>query len=165
MLWITFSTLLLCCSSLQPNPPTWPSGVYIFDGENTQEAQEIIDEAFSNNGGTDPDLNGQWSSKRYAFLFKPGNHDVNVSIGYYTTLHGLGMVPSDVSINDVNVIDGSTDFTTGALDNFWRSAEKLCMHLDFVITNFFNFLYIVFLFCNLVLHVFWKFVFASRKGR
>ena len=67
---------------------------------------------------------GQFSDKRFAFLFKPGNHQVTANVGYYTSIIGLGASPRDTNIRDVIVQNGDFDYTGGALDNFWRSAEN-----------------------------------------
>ena len=37
----------------------------------------------------------------FALLFKPGQHDLNVDLGYYTTVHGLGKTPADTIIGNV----------------------------------------------------------------
>ena len=117
----------------------------------------IVNSAFSNNGGTNPALNGQWSSYRYAFLFKPGTHSVTVPVGYYTSVYGLGISPTDTTIQEVSVADGSDDYTTGALCNFWRSAEKL--------RNLFNLLFRCWIFYSITFFLFFSvfFFFANKK--
>ena len=109
---------------MEPNPPTWPSTVYVFDPADPGFTQDTVDKAFSVNGGHVPAFNGQFSSERYAFLFRPGTHNVHVNVGYYTSVHGLGYSPLDTTIRDVTVENGDFDFTGGALSNFWRSAEN-----------------------------------------
>jgi len=52
---------------------------------------------------------------------------VNVDIGYYTTVHGLGKTPYDTSIGNVMVQNGAFNMIGGALANFWRSAENFMM--------------------------------------
>jgi len=114
-------TVSLC--STEPNPPAWPNNVIIVEPGDSQ-AQEKIDRIYSENGGHQPDNNGQWSSDRYAILFKPGTHDLDVNVGFYTSIIGLGKEPRDTQINTVTCEDGSYCFSVGALDNFWRSAEN-----------------------------------------
>lgn len=42
----------LVTSSTEPNPPTWPSSVAIFSSTmSSSEILNIVNEAFSNNGG------------------------------------------------------------------------------------------------------------------
>jgi hypothetical protein len=65
----------------------------------------------------------QFGSQRYAFLFKPGTYNVNVPVGYYTSVAGLGLLPDDVNINGQVRVEGQG--SSGALINFWRSVENL----------------------------------------
>ncbi len=74
-------------------------------------------------GGTDPEFNGQFSDSRYAFLFAAGEHNLNVEIGFYTTVHGLGRTPTDTTLANLMTQQGSNN----ALCNFWRSAENVRM--------------------------------------
>ena len=71
--------------------------------------------------------NGEYSSERYAFLFKPGSYAVDVPVGFYTSVYGLGDMPGDVVFNGAKGVyceEGDYDFTVGSLDTFWRSAEN-----------------------------------------
>ena len=77
----------------EPNPPTWPDSVTICDPSDAVSCQTAIDTIYKQNGGHDPENNGQWSEGRYAIFFKPGNHDVNINVGYYTSIYGLGATP------------------------------------------------------------------------
>ena len=97
--------------------------VKVFEANDTT-VQSTVDKIFSELGGSKPSCNGQFSDKRYALLFKSGYHNVSVNIGYYTHVMGLGNTPSDTEIRNVKVENGDTSFTTGALVNFWRSAEN-----------------------------------------
>jgi hypothetical protein len=63
----------------------------------------------------------EFDTHRYAVLFKPGTYNVNVNVGYYLQVMGLGATPDDVVINGaVQCRDGGS-----ALVNFWRSVENL----------------------------------------
>eukprot|EP01084_Bolivina_argentea_P275066 468997_1 len=121
---------LVSCLFAEPNPPTWPSHVYVFDPSDSSHTQQIVDQVYKEQGGTSPPLNGQFSNDRYAFLFKPGSHSVNVNIGYYTSLYGTGVSPTDTYIQGVASWDGSSNPSTGALCNFWRSAENFQIKQD-----------------------------------
>jgi len=109
----------------EPNPPNWPAGVYVFDPSTPSHTQSVVDQAFAQNGGHVPPFNGQWSTGRYAFLFKPGDHRVSVNVGFYTQIMGLGAAPTDTTIPTVTVQNGDFDYQGGALDNFWRSVENI----------------------------------------
>mmetsp|Transcript_27462 Transcript_27462/g.43458 ORF Transcript_27462/g.43458 Transcript_27462/m.43458 type:complete len:590 (+) Transcript_27462:35-1804(+) len=124
MLYLCFA-LLHCVYGryAEPNPPVWPPSVYVFE-PGDDATQSIIDKIFAENGGTNPTWNGQFSDSRYALLFKPGQYGVDVNVGYYTSVIGLGLRPTDVSIPNVMASNGDSNYTGGALDNFWRSAEN-----------------------------------------
>ncbi|CAK8999861.1 3-beta-glucosidase) (Laminarinase) (SacteLam55A) [Durusdinium trenchii] len=110
----------------EPNPPEWPETVYIYGPEDasernlTAEIAELLREL--NNVST-----GHYSSERKALLFKPGSYDVEVEVGYYVQVLGLGRHPKDVSFTSRRGVFSppmgeSPD--PGSLDNFWRSAEN-----------------------------------------
>eukprot|EP01079_Euglenida_sp_SAG-EU17-18_P006715 gene6715-162_t len=67
----------------EPNPPTWPSSVRVFSPSDS-DISSVVQAAFAKNGGANPPNNGQFSSDRFAFLFKPGVYNVDVPVGYYT---------------------------------------------------------------------------------
>lgn len=113
-----------CVVAQEPNPPTWPSSVYVLNPATPQTSQKIVDQIYSVNGGHDPPFNGQFSPYRFALLFMPGTHNVNVNVGYYTSVIGLGQSPTDTKIQTVTCENGDYDFSGGALSNFWRSAEN-----------------------------------------
>ncbi|ETO35216.1 coagulation factor 5/8 type domain-containing protein [Reticulomyxa filosa] len=89
-----------------------------------------MDQVFAQNGGcvslqkAAKDKKNNKNKRRYAFLFRTGVHDVNVNVGYYTSVMGLGLSPTDTTISAVTCQNGDFDYTAGALDNFWRSAEN-----------------------------------------
>jgi len=113
--------------AVEPNPPTWDTDrVKVFSPSMAKgDAQAIIDTILKENGGHEPKWNGQWSNDRYALLFEKGVHDLNVEIGYYTTVHGLGRTPLDTTLNNLMVQNGAFDMVGGALANFWRGAENV----------------------------------------
>ena len=92
--WLAFMLLALATVSFagaedQPNPPKWPSTVRVFSPEDT-DIEDVVNAAYAINGGHTPADHGQFSSARYAFLFKPGNYSATVPVGYYTTIAGKG---------------------------------------------------------------------------
>jgi hypothetical protein len=116
---------LLSLVITEPNPPAWPASVAVF-GPGDAGVQEKLNAAFANNGGHSPSNHGQFSDKRYAFLFKPGAYAVDAPVGYYTQVMGLGEVPSDVTFQSAKgVYSEEGDYSIGgALSTFWRSAEN-----------------------------------------
>ena len=124
----SFLALLVCTlsSASEPNPPTWPDSVHVFGPNDATDAAAKMLAAYSVNGGHSPSNHGQFSSARYAFMFKPGKYDVDAPVGYYTTVHGLGETPSDVTfISPRGVYSEEQDYNIGgALSTFWRGAEN-----------------------------------------
>jgi hypothetical protein len=64
----------------------------------------------------------QFGTRRDALLFRPGQYDVNVNVGFNTSVIGLGRNPDDVTIGGLTVDAGW--FGGNATQNFWRSAEN-----------------------------------------
>ncbi len=99
--------------------------IYIFDP--TQEHKEIqkkIDTIYNQQ------LNNQFGEQHYAFLFKPGIYNLDVKVGYYTQVLGLGRSPDDVTIIGAVRTQDDPRTTTpfqgpGALNNFWRTVENI----------------------------------------
>ena len=82
----------------------------------------------------------EMGSERYAYLFKPGTYGtadepLQVKVGYYTEITGLGAQPTDVVINGkVEVYnrcleDGGTSNCI-ALNNFWRTVSNLTVAVN-----------------------------------
>jgi hypothetical protein len=81
----------------------------------------------------------QFSSQRYAVLFRPGTYGSSASplvfqVGYYTQVAGLGSMPQDTVIN--GAIDVFNNLCTAGTqdcnsdDNFWRSLSNLTLNVD-----------------------------------
>lgn len=102
-----------------PEPVDFGSNVIVFDPSvsNIQaQTQHILATQKSNQFGT----------VRTAFFFKPGVYsNLTVEIGYYTTVHGLGALPDDVTISGGGVQSTGQGPDGTALDNFWRGVENL----------------------------------------
>jgi len=110
----------------EPNPPIWPQSVRVFGPEDSVDTiQAAVNAAYALNGGQ-PDL-GQFSEHRFVFMFKPGSFNVEVPVGYYTQILGLGSHPSEVVFtSSKGVYSQESNFAVnpGALNTFWRSAEN-----------------------------------------
>jgi hypothetical protein len=68
----------------------------------------------------------QFGTERYALAFKPGTYNVDVNVGFYTHVLGLGSSPDDVVINGHVTVDAQWLQGNGT-QNFWRAAENLCI--------------------------------------
>jgi hypothetical protein len=65
---------------------------------------------------------GEFGTGRYALLFLPGRYRIDVPVGYYTQVTGLGASPDDVSITGDVHADASLPHNN-ATTTFWRAAE------------------------------------------
>ncbi len=84
----------------------------------------------------DLQINNEMGTDRYALLFKPGTYGsaatpLIIQVGYYTEVAGLGLNPTDVTINGhVDVYNRClTPDNCIALDNFWRSVSNLTINV------------------------------------
>ncbi|GAB2612161.1 hypothetical protein Aab01nite_67770 [Paractinoplanes abujensis] len=67
----------------------------------------------------------QFGTGRYVLAFKPGTYNnLNIQVGFYTSVVGLGQNPQDVRINGDITVDAGW-FQGNATQNFWRSTENL----------------------------------------
>lgn len=77
-------------------------------------------------------VDNEMGTARYALLFEPGtygsqNNPLDIPVGYYTEVDGLGRDPSAVVINGGVTAIGKNG--SGALDIFWRSVSNLTIHV------------------------------------
>ena len=104
------------------NPDLGPN-VIVFDASmSTGLIQTTVDQIFAQQ-----DFN-EMGTERYSLLFKPGFYGtaaqpLNVKVGYYTEVAGLGQDPDDVTINGTVTAAGHNG--SGALTTFWRSVSNL----------------------------------------
>ena len=86
-------------------------------------------------------VDAEMSSERWSLLFLPGTYGtatepLQIKVGYYTEVAGLGASPSDTVINGkVEVFnrclsDGPTATYCVALNNFWRSLSNLTIDVN-----------------------------------
>lgn len=66
----------------------------------------------------------QFGTERYALAFMPGTYNVDINVGFYTHVLGLGDSPDDVVINGHVTVDAQWLQGNGT-QNFWRAAENL----------------------------------------
>ena len=71
----------------------------------------------------------QFGSNRFAMMFKPGNYPgLDINVGFYTHVLGLGSQPDDVQIGgDVHVEADWLNTSQDATQNFWRIAENMAV--------------------------------------
>ncbi len=67
----------------------------------------------------------QFGTQRYVLAFQPGTYNgLNIQVGFYTSVVGLGQNPDDVRINGDITVDAGW-MAGNATQNFWRSVENL----------------------------------------
>ena len=75
---------------------------------------------------------GQFSTNRYAVLFKPGTYNLQAPVGYYEQIAGLGESPNTVTINGFLTPNFGTTTSyfpgTNITDTFWRSLENMAIN-------------------------------------
>lgn len=115
--------------------PDFGPNVTIFDpGMPVSEIQAILDATHATQ------VDNEMGTDRYAYLFKPGTYGtpdnpLQIKVGYYTEIAGLGASPTDVVINGkVEVYnrcleDGGTSNCL-ALVNFWRTLSNLSININ-----------------------------------
>jgi hypothetical protein len=111
--------------------PDFGPNVTVFDPSmSTSQIQATV------NAIASQQADNEFGSQRYAFLFMPGTYGTTASpldlqVGYYTEVAGLGASPTDVTINGhVDVYNRClTPTNCIALDNFWRSLSNLTIHV------------------------------------
>ena len=68
----------------------------------------------------------EFGPERNAILFLPGNYTVDIPIGFYTQVLGLGASPDSVQIAG-NVHSDAAARNNNATTTFWRAAENFCV--------------------------------------
>jgi hypothetical protein len=111
--------LLACCgfSSAAPIKPDFGPNVLVFSPSTpAADIQAKIDAVYA------VQQHNEFGSQRNAFLFLPGEYRVNIPIGFYTEVVGLGATPDAVHITGNVHADASLP-RDNATCTFWRAAE------------------------------------------
>ncbi|MEV0626245.1 adenylyl cyclase [Nonomuraea wenchangensis] len=115
--------------------PDLGPNVTVFDpGMPVADIQATLDAAHA------AQVDAEMGTARHAYLFRPGTygtaeHPLQIKVGYYTEIAGLGASPTDVVINGkVEVYnrclaDGGTANCL-ALVNFWRTLSNLSININ-----------------------------------
>lgn len=99
------------------NVPDFGQNVLVFDPGQT-DIQQRVDGIFKQQE------RAQFGTGRFALLFKPGHYTLNVEVGFYTHVAGLGRLPGEVTIEGAVRTDASW-MRYNATCNFWRTVENL----------------------------------------
>lgn len=99
---------------------TLGKNVFLFDPQmNMKDIQTLIDTIYSKQASRGSEFN----ENRFAFLFKPGKYNLDIKVGYYMHIIGLGENPEDVVIT--GAVRSKSTRNGNVLTNFWREAENL----------------------------------------
>jgi hypothetical protein len=94
--------------------------VFVFDPDmDMQEVQACIDTIYAKQNSR----SSEFSINRYALLFKPGRYELDIRVGYYMQVAGLGESPEDVVI--VGAVRSNSRRGTHVLTKIWRSVENM----------------------------------------
>ena len=99
-------------------PPDFGPDVAVFSPSTpTAQIQERIDAVYA------AQQHAEFGSQRNAFLFLPGDYKVDIPVGFYTQVLGLGPTPDAVHITG-NVHSDASLPKNNATCTFWRGIEN-----------------------------------------
>jgi hypothetical protein len=139
----TFLALLLVAlffgtgstASAAPPAPALGPNVTVFDPSMpVSEIQATVDAIHAQQ------VDDEMGTNRYLLLFKPGVYGsasvpLQMKVGYYTEVAGLGASPADVTINGKievynRCVEGGGTSNCVALVNFWRTLSNLTLNIN-----------------------------------
>ncbi len=94
--------------------------VFIFNQQmDMQQIQDLIDSLYHQLHSR----SSEFGDKRIALLFAPGTYHLDIKVGYYMSILGLGETPDDVLIIGSLISKGEKNGNVTC--NFWRSVENI----------------------------------------
>jgi hypothetical protein len=113
--------LLLPASLALAATPDFGPNIFVFSPSTSAAAMQAqIDKVYA------IEHENEFGPERYAFLFLPGQYHVNVPVGFYTQVLGLGATPDAVHITGDVHADASAR-NNNATVTFWRAVEGLAV--------------------------------------
>ncbi|HSC92958.1 MAG TPA: coagulation factor 5/8 type domain-containing protein [Gaiellaceae bacterium] len=117
------------------SPPSLGPNVTVFDPSMpVGEIQATLDAIHARQ------VDDEMGANRYALLFEPGvygtaTEPLQLKVGYYTEIAGLGASPTDVTINGKievynRCLEGGGTSNCVALVNFWRTLSNLSLNIN-----------------------------------
>lgn len=95
--------------------------------DDMEVVQEYIDEAHS---ALEKGSDGQFSDRRLSIILLPGEYpELDVKVGYYTTVSGVGETPNDVTVGSLYVSDNVLA-NKNSTCTFWRGVENFTVESD-----------------------------------
>ena len=118
---IALASLASPAIAATPVTPDFGPNVLIFSPKTpSADIQQQIDKVYATQH------RNEFGPERNAILFLPGNYTVDVPIGFYTQVLGLGSSPDEVQITG-NVHSDAASRNNNATTTFWRAAENFCV--------------------------------------
>lgn len=100
------------------DPDFGPNVLVVDPAQPARAAQARVDAIFKETE------RAHFTDARHAVLLKPGRHKLDINVGFFTQVAGLGLLPSDASVD--GHVHAEADWAKGmALVNFWRGVENL----------------------------------------
>ena len=116
MLLRVFPAVLFLTTFAAAQPDFGPN-VFLFNPKlPTAQMQATIDRVYAQQ------QHSEFGPGRYAFLLMPGEYKLDIPIGFYTEVAGLGASPNDTHITG-NVHVDAASRNNNATTTFWRAAE------------------------------------------
>ena len=113
------ATGLASRAAAAPRDPDLGPNVLIVD-PGAMDAQATADRWFAQQE------KAHFTDRRYAILLKPGPHRLDLNVGFFTQVAGLGLRPDDAIVT--GHVHAEADWAKGmALVNFWRGVENLAV--------------------------------------
>jgi hypothetical protein len=115
--------------------PVFGTNVTVFDPSMpVSQIQATVDAIYAQQ------VDAEMGTARHALLFKPGvygsaGEPLQMKVGYYTEVAGLGAAPTDVTINGKievynRCLDAGGTSNCHALVNFWRTLSNLSLNIN-----------------------------------
>ena len=106
-----------CPAQRTAKPDLGPNVLIFKPSQPAAEIQSAIDKVYAEQE------KAEFGHSRYALLFEPGEYHVDIPIGFYTEVRGLGDSPDSVRIVG-NVHSDASRANNNATCTFWRSVEN-----------------------------------------
>src|ERR1700738_3989532 len=116
-----FASIATSATAATPTTRGFCPNVLIFNPSTAPATmQEQIDKVYATQ------RRNEFGPERNAILFLPGDYNVDVPVGFYTQVLGLGASPDSVHITG-NVHSDAAARNNNATTTFWRAAENFCV--------------------------------------
>jgi hypothetical protein len=114
---LIFVFVIPALAATTPAPDFGPNVLIFYPSMPSATIQEQIDKVYATQ------RRNEFGAERNAFLFLPGEYAVDVPIGFYTQVLGLGASPDNVHITG-NVHADAASRNNNATTTFWRAVEN-----------------------------------------